>query len=67
MARVHTYDISVTWTGNRGTGTSGYRAYDRDHEVNASGPPAIAASSDPAFRGDPGPWNPELELSRPLT
>jgi organic hydroperoxide reductase OsmC/OhrA len=67
MARVHTYDVSVTWTGNRGTGTSGYRAYDRAHEVRANGPAAIAASSDPAFRGDPGRWNPELELTAALS
>jgi organic hydroperoxide reductase OsmC/OhrA len=67
MPRTHTYDVSVTWTGNRGTGTSGYRAYDRAHEVHADGPAAIAASSDPAFRGDRGRWNPELELTAALS
>jgi organic hydroperoxide reductase OsmC/OhrA len=67
MARMHTYDVSVTWTGNRGTGTSGYRDYDRAHEVHANGPAPIAASSDPAFRGDPGRWNPELELTAALS
>jgi organic hydroperoxide reductase OsmC/OhrA len=67
VARTHSYDVSVTWTGNRGSGTSGYRAYERDHEVTAGGPPAIAASSDPAFRGDPGRWNPELELTAALS
>jgi organic hydroperoxide reductase OsmC/OhrA len=67
MARTHTYEVSVTWTGNRGTGTSGYRDYDRAHEVSADGPAAIAASSDPAFRGDAGRWNPELELTAALS
>src|ERR1700691_1919028 len=67
MTRTHSYDVSVTWTGDRGTGTSGYRAYDRDHEVRADGPAAIAASSDPSFRGDPGRWNPELELTAALS
>jgi len=67
MAREHTYDVSVTWTGNRGTGTSGYRDYDRAHEVNADGPAAIAGSSDPTFRGDAGRWNPELELTAALS
>ncbi len=66
MPRTHSYAISVTWTGNRGTGTSGYRAYDRDHDVTADGPPPIPGSSDPAFRGDPGRWNPELELTAAL-
>ena len=67
MARTHTYEVTVTWTGNRGTGTSGYRDYDRAHEVSADGPVAIAASSDPAFRGDAGRWNPELELTAALS
>ena len=64
---MHTYDVTVTWTGNRGTGTSGYRDYDRAHEVRADGPAPIAASSDPAFRGDPSRWNPELELTAALS
>jgi organic hydroperoxide reductase OsmC/OhrA len=67
MARMHSYDVSVTWTGNRGTGTSGYRDYDRAHEVGANGPAPIAASSDAAFRGDPSRWNPELELTAALS
>jgi organic hydroperoxide reductase OsmC/OhrA len=67
MSRTHSYDISLTWTGNRGTGTSGYRAYDRDHDVTADGRPAIAGSSDPTFRGGPDRWNPELELTAALS
>ena len=31
--REHHYAVSTTWTGNRGSGTSSYRAYARDHEV----------------------------------
>jgi organic hydroperoxide reductase OsmC/OhrA len=67
VSRTHSYDVSVTWTGNRGTGTSGYRDYARDHDVTAAGVPPIAASSDPAFRGDPGRWNPELEFTAALS
>src|SRR5215472_8467847 len=66
MPRIHSYNISVRWTGNRGTGTSGYRAYERDHDVTAEGRPVIAASSEPHFRGDPARWNPELELTAAL-
>jgi organic hydroperoxide reductase OsmC/OhrA len=66
MPRTHSYEISVAWTGNRGTGTSGYRAYERAHDVTAGGRPVIAASSDPLFRGDAGRWNPELELTAAL-
>jgi organic hydroperoxide reductase OsmC/OhrA len=67
MPRIHSYTVSVSWTGNRGTGTSGYRAYDRDHDVIADGRPVIAASSEPLFRGDPARWNPELELVAALS
>jgi organic hydroperoxide reductase OsmC/OhrA len=59
MPRTHEYTAEIRWTGNRGTGTSSYRDYDRAHDVNAPGKPAIAGSSDPAFRGDPARWNPE--------
>ncbi|MEW9529766.1 OsmC family protein [Microbispora sp. NPDC049125] len=62
MTRQHTYPIVVTWTGNKGTGTSGYRDYGREHELTAEGPQAIAASSDPAFRGDSSRWNSEQLL-----
>ncbi len=65
--RQHRYEISVSWTGNRGSGTSGYRDYDREHEVSADGRPVIAASSDPAFRGDRCRWSPELELTAALS
>jgi len=60
MELAHHYAVDVHWTGNLGTGTSGYRAYGRDHVVTAEGKAhEIAGSSDPAFRGDPGRWNPE--------
>ncbi|WP_028222021.1 OsmC family protein [Paraburkholderia oxyphila] len=55
----HHYTVTVQWTGNRGSGTSGYRDYVRDHTIEAAGKPAIAGSSDPAFRGDRDRWNPE--------
>jgi len=55
----HHYAVSVTWTGNQGTGTASYRGYSRDHLIEAEGKPGIEGSSDPAFRGDPARWNPE--------
>lgn len=55
----HHYHVTVKWTGNRGAGTSGYRAYGRDHTISAAGKPDIPGSSDPAFRGDRARWNPE--------
>ncbi len=55
----HDYAVGVVWTGNTGTGTASYRGYERAHSLTAAGKPAIAGSSDPAFRGDPACWNPE--------
>lgn len=55
----HRYLVRSEWTGNRGTGTSGYRDYDRSVSLAVSGKPALAASSDKPFRGDPAKWNPE--------
>lgn len=59
MSRTHRYTLRVDWTGNLGTGTSGYREFSRDHEVSAAGKPVLPGSSDPAFRGDPSRYNPE--------
>ena len=60
MARLHQYHVSNRWTGNRGTGTSAYAAYNRDHELSGAGKcAAIPCSSDPLFRGDGTRYNPE--------
>lgn len=55
----HDYTSTVTWTGNRGTGTSAYRAYDRTWEVRTPGKPVIKCSNDPLLGGDPTLHNPE--------
>lgn len=58
--QTHSYAIAVCWTGNRGTGTSDYMAYGREHEITAKGKAtSIAGASDPAFRGDARRYNPE--------
>lgn len=63
----HHYELDITWTGNTGTGTSGYREYARAHEISAQGKPSIAGSADPSFRGDPQRWNPEELLVASLS
>ena len=55
----HRYSLHTTWTGDRGTGTSGYRDYDRAATIEIDGKTALQASSDKPFRGDPSRWNPE--------
>jgi organic hydroperoxide reductase OsmC/OhrA len=55
----HHYTVKVSWTGNLGTGTKSYRAYSRDHVIDAGTKSTILGSSDPAFLGDAARWNPE--------
>lgn len=62
MADLHQYTVTVTWTGNTGSGTSAYNGYSRAFELEAEGKHSIAGSSDPVFRGDDGRWNPEQLL-----
>jgi len=59
MEREHHYKMQIRWTGNKGSGTSHYTAYSRDHEISSEGKPVIQGSSDPAFRGEPSRYNPE--------
>jgi organic hydroperoxide reductase OsmC/OhrA len=58
----HTYETVVTWSGNRGTGTSGPRDYGRESEITADGPAPLTGGADPMFRGDREQWNPEQLL-----
>ncbi|MBK7426285.1 MAG: OsmC family protein [Saprospiraceae bacterium] len=59
MKGQHQYKLTITWTGNTGTGTSAYREYERSHSISADNKADILASSDPAFRGDKTKHNPE--------
>ena len=63
----HTYKMKMEWSGNDGQGTSSYRAYRRDHWIEAEGKARIPGSSDPAFRGDPSRYNPEELLVSALS
>jgi organic hydroperoxide reductase OsmC/OhrA len=59
MDKTHQYSLTVKWTGNKGDGTSNYRAYERSHIVIARDKTDILCSSDPAFRGDKTKHSPE--------
>lgn len=68
MDNLHSYKIHNVWTGNRGTGTSDYRAYSRDHDLSIEGKYApLHASADKMFRGDPARYNPEELLVAALS
>lgn len=55
----HNYKLTLKWTGNKGTGTSSYRAYDRSHLISVDNKVEIKGSSDPVFHGDKTLHNPE--------
>lgn len=59
MEKKHHYNATIRWTGNQGTGTSGYADYTRSHTVNIKGKPELFCSSDVPFRGDGSLHNPE--------
>lgn len=67
IGKDHYYAATLRWTGNRGTGTSGYRDYDRSYTLAANGKPELEGSSDPTFRGDATHWNPEEMLLSALS
>lgn len=59
MSKEHHYKTTIQWTGNKGTGTSSYRHYERSHTIAVDHKPLLEGSSDPAFRGDRTKHNPE--------
>lgn len=67
MKKQHSYKIAINWTGNKGSGTSSYSAFGREHEIIGESKPVIPASSDPAFRGDKTRYNPEELLVASLS
>ena len=63
----HKYSVNIKWTGNKGTGTSGYTAYERSHIISIENKPDILGSSDTPFRGDGTKHNPEDMLLSALS
>lgn len=55
----HDFVSDIVWTGNRGSGTSGYRAYDRTWDIAIPGRAVVHCSNDPILGGDPAKMNPE--------
>jgi len=61
------YKTTITWTGNTGEGTSGYKNYSRNHEIVVHGKPVLTGSSDASFRGDRSRYTPEDMLVSSLS
>ncbi len=68
MGKAHHYRVFIEWQGNRGTGTSSYRDYGREHLIRADGKlHEIAGSADRTFHGNAERWNPEEFLLAALS
>jgi organic hydroperoxide reductase OsmC/OhrA len=59
----HRYQVRVNWSGQ----TRSYESYSRNHTIAIAGKPVIEASSDAAFRGEPGLVTPEDMLLASLS
>ena len=67
MNKIHTYNLTVKWTGNKGHGTFDSRLYGREHKISSQDKPDILGSADSSFRGDDTKYNPEELLLASLS
>jgi organic hydroperoxide reductase OsmC/OhrA len=67
MQNQHRYTLTTTWVGNKGSGTSDYKSYERGHDIEIPGKATLNCSSDPQFRGDKTRQNPEELLVASLS
>ena len=67
MKRQHTYNTSLRWTGNKGIGTSHYKAFERSYTVSINNETDILGSSDLALLGNRTKHNPEELLVASLS
>lgn len=59
MKHEHKYKLTAKWHGNKGTGTSGLRDYDRSHTVSIANKPELHLTTDNPAVGDKTKLNPE--------
>ena len=65
--KIHHYQSTITWTGNKGNGISDYLSYSRDHVISIPNKPDLLGSSDTVFGGDGTKHNPEDMLLASLS
>jgi organic hydroperoxide reductase OsmC/OhrA len=59
MDHLHHYKLKSVWLGNKGTGTSSVKSYDRSHTVSLAGKPELNLTTDNPAVGDKTKLNPE--------
>ena len=57
--KIHRYEVRTLWSAGAEGAPKNYDSFSRAHRIEIDGKPAIEATSDPAFRGDPAKHNPE--------
>ena len=67
MSVLHDYSATITWTGNRGAGTSHYYAYDRSWDLASPGKPLLQCSNDPLLGGNASLYKSEDTLIAALS
>ena len=59
QTKSHTYTCRLVWTGAQQGSITDYQRYSREYQIEVAGKDTLTGTSDPAFRGDAGLWNPE--------
>jgi len=59
MPKTHQYSATLTWSNPSAQPIGPYQEYTREHTVEIDGKPALRATADPAYLGDPALHNPE--------
>ena len=59
MNSTHHYQLTNTWNGNKGTGTSSVSEYDRSHTIKIGSKPKLQLTTDNPLFGDKSKLNPE--------
>jgi len=67
MAKSHSYELALTWSGASKGPTADYASYSREYRIAFADKPPLVGSADPAFRGDPALHNPEELLLAALS
>ena len=67
MARAHSYQMHLTWSGAAAGSTESYEKYSREYRIEIEGKAPFVGSADPLFRGDKSLLNPEELLLAALS
>jgi organic hydroperoxide reductase OsmC/OhrA len=67
MAKEHSYQMHLTWSGAAAGPVESYERYSREYRIEIEGKAPLVGSADPLFRGDESLLNPEELLLAALS